>query len=78
MKSVFANFELRRVELAYVLFSIARWGMRVAILVFAYERGGVEEASLVAVIIEVPAAIVAPMASVIGDEVRRDRALLAG
>jgi hypothetical protein len=26
----------------------------------------------------VPAAIVAPMASVIGDEVRRDRALLAG
>ena len=78
MKSVFANFELRRVELAYVLFYITRWGMRVAILVFAYERGGVEEASLVAVIIEVPAAIVAPMASVIGDEVRRDRALLAG
>ena len=52
--------------------------MRVAILVFAYERGGVEEASLVAVVIEVPAAIIAPMASVIGDEVRRDRALLAG
>ena len=78
MKSVFANFELRRVEFAYLLFYIARWGMRVAILVFAYERGGVEEASLVAVIIEVPAAIVAPMAAVIGDEVRRDRALLAG
>jgi MFS family permease len=78
VKSVFANFELRRVELAYLLFYITRWGMRVAILVFAYERGGVEEASLVAVIIEVPAAIVAPMASVIGDEVRRDRALLAG
>ena len=65
-------------ELAYLLFYIARWGMRVAILVFAYERGGVEEASLVAVIIEVPAAVIAPMAAVIGDEVRRDRALLAG
>ena len=52
--------------------------MRVAILVFAFERGGVKEASLVAVIIEVPAAVVAPLASVIGDEVRRDRALLAG
>ncbi|HYZ13187.1 MAG TPA: cyclic nucleotide-binding domain-containing protein [Actinomycetota bacterium] len=78
VKTVFANFELRRVELAYLLFYIARWGMRVAILVFAYQRGGVEEASLVAVIIEVPAAIVAPMASVIGDEIRRDRALLAG
>jgi MFS family permease len=78
VKAVFANFELRRVELAYLLFYIARWGMRVAILVFAYERGGVEEASLVAVVIEVPAAIIAPLASVIGDEVRRDRALLAG
>ena len=78
VKTVFANFELRRVELAYLLFYIARWGMRVAILVFAYERGGVEQASLVAVIIEVPAAVVAPMASVIGDEIRRDRALLAG
>jgi hypothetical protein len=66
------------VELAYLLFYIARWGMRVAILVFAFERGGVEEASLVAVVIEVPAAVVAPMASVIGDEIRRDRALLAG
>jgi MFS family permease len=66
------------VEFAYLLFYIARWGMRVAILVFAYERGGVEEASLVAVVIEVPAAVVAPMASVIGDEIRRDRALLGG
>jgi MFS family permease len=66
------------VELAYLLFYIARWGMRVAILVFAFERGGVEETSLVAVVMEVPAAVVAPLAAVIGDEFRRDRALLAG
>ena len=78
VRAVFANFELRRVELAYLLFYIARWGMRVAILVFAYERGGLQETSLVAVILEVPAAVVAPMASVIGDEMRRERALLAG
>jgi MFS family permease len=78
VKAVFADFELRRVAFAYLLFYIARWGMRVAVLVFAYERGGVAEAGLVAVIMEVPAAIVAPMASVIGDEVRRDRALFAG
>jgi MFS family permease len=60
------------------MFYIARWGMRVSILVFAFERGGVEETGLVAVILEVPAAVVAPMASVIGDKIRRDRALLAG
>ncbi|HEY7660700.1 MAG TPA: cyclic nucleotide-binding domain-containing protein, partial [Actinomycetota bacterium] len=78
VRTVFASFELRRVELAYLLFYVARWGMRVAILVFAYERGGVEGASLVAVVIEVPAAVVAPFASIIGDEIRRERALLAG
>jgi MFS family permease len=66
------------VELAYLLFYIARWGMRVSILVFAFERGGVEETAFVAVILVVPASVVAPLTSVIGDEVRRDRALFAG
>lgn len=78
VKAVFGNFELRRVELAYLFFYIARWGMRVAILVFAFERGGLKETSLVAVVMEVPAAVVAPLASIIGDEVRRERALLGG
>ena len=78
VEAVFANFELRRVELAYLLFYVARWGMRVAILVFAFGRGGLEETSLVAVVMEVPAAVVAPLASIIGDEIRRDRALLSG
>ncbi|MGH3484066.1 MAG: cyclic nucleotide-binding domain-containing protein [Nocardioidaceae bacterium] len=78
IRAVFANYELRRVEFAYLLFYIARWGLRVSILVFAFERGGVEETALVAVIVEVPAAVVAPLASVIGDEVRRERALLGG
>jgi hypothetical protein len=66
------------VELAYLLFYIARWGLRVSILVFAFERGGVEEAALVGVIVAVPSAVVAPVSSVIGDEVRRDRALFIG
>jgi Cyclic nucleotide-binding domain/Transmembrane secretion effector len=78
VRAVFANYELRRVELAYLLFYIARWGLRVSILVFAFERGGVEEAALVGVIVAVPSAVVAPVTSVIGDEVRRDRALFAG
>jgi cyclic nucleotide-binding protein/transmembrane secretion effector len=78
VRAVFANYELRRVELAYLLFYIARWGLRVAILVFAFERGGVEETALVGVIVAVPAAAVAPVTSVIGDEVRRDRALFTG
>jgi MFS family permease len=78
VRAVFANYELRRVELAYLLFYIVRWGLRVSILVFAFERGGVEEAALVGVIVAVPSAVVAPVTSVIGDEVRRERALFTG
>jgi MFS family permease len=75
-RAVFANEDLRRVELAYLLFEMAKWGTRVAILVVAYERGGAAETGLVAVIQLVPAAIVAPLASIVGDRMRRDRALL--
>jgi MFS family permease len=77
-RAVFANQDLRRVELAYLLFSMAKWGTRVAILVVAYENGGAAETGLVAAIQLIPAAIVAPLASVIGDRMRRDRALVLG
>ena len=78
LKAVFANPDLRRVEFAWVLYVMARWGTRVAILVFAFERGGAGETGLVSVIQLLPAAIVAPFAAVVGDRFRRDRALLVG
>ena len=78
LKAVFANHDLRRVEFAWVLYVMARWGTRVAILVFAFERGGAGETGLVSVIQLLPAAIVAPFAAVLGDRFRRDRALLVG
>jgi MFS family permease len=78
VRAVFANHDLRHVELAYLLFIAARWGSRLAILVFAFERGGAPETGLAAVIQLVPAAVVAPLASTVGDRIRRDRALLIG
>ena len=78
VRAVFANHDLRHVELAYLLFIAARWGARLAILVFAFERGGAPETGLAAVIQLVPAAVVAPLASTVGDRIRRDRALLIG
>ena len=78
VRAVFANHDLRHVELAYLLFIAARWGARLAILVFAFERGGAPETGLAAVIQLVPAAIVAPLASTVGDRIRRDRVLLIG
>src|SRR4029453_14584251 len=78
VRAVFANHDLRHVELAYLLFIAARWGARLAILVFAFGGGGAPETGRAAVIQLVPAAVVAPLASTVGDRIRRDRALLIG
>lgn len=47
-------------------------------LVFAYRVGGVTATGLVAAIQLIPAAAAAPFAGVLGDRVRRERALLGG
>jgi hypothetical protein len=45
---------------------------------YAYERGGASTAGLLLVAQLVPAAVVAPLGSVLGDRIRRDRALQLG
>jgi MFS family permease len=77
-RAVIGNPDLRRVELAYFAFRMAELGTWVAILVFAYGQGGPTEAGLVAMMQLIPAAIAAPFASVLGDRIRRERALLLG
>ena len=71
------NPALRRVELAYLGFNLTEWGIWVAILVFAYGRGGASEVALVAVLQLAPAAVVAPLAASFGDRYPRERVLLA-
>ena len=78
VRAVLRNPQLRRVEFADTLFVVAKWGTRVSILVFAFERGGAAETGLVAVIALVTSAIVAPVASVLGDRMPRERALVIG
>ena len=78
VRAVFANPQLRRVELADSLFVVAKWGTRVSIFVFAFDRGGAAETGIVAVIALVTSAVVAPVASVLGDRMPRERALLLG
>jgi predicted MFS family arabinose efflux permease len=77
-RAVFANPQLRRVELADSLFVVAKWGTRVSIFVFAFQRGGAAETGVVAVIALITSAVVAPVASVLGDRMPRERALLIG
>ena len=69
---------LARVELAYLGFAAAEFGTWVAILVYAYERGGATAAALAAIVQLVPSGLVAPFAAFAGDRFRRDRVLFAG
>ena len=76
--AVVRSSSLRRVLLAFFVFNTTEWATWIAILVWAYDTGGAAAAGLVAVVQLVPATIVAPFASVLGDRMRRDHALALG
>ncbi|MDP9302253.1 MAG: MFS transporter [Actinomycetota bacterium] len=75
-RAVMTDPNLRRIELAYLGFNMTEFATWIAILVYAFERGGATEAGVVAVILLIPSAIVAPFAAYAGDRFRRDRVLL--
>lgn len=74
--AVARNRSLRRVELAFLGFNLTEWGIWIALLVYAYGRGGASEVALVAVLQLAPAAVVAPLAASFGDRYPRERVLL--
>lgn len=75
LRRVLAVPRLVGVEAAFLAFNAAEYGTWVAVLVYAYLATGPESVGPVAVAQLVPAALVAPFTSAIGDRYARDRAL---
>jgi hypothetical protein len=66
-RSLAGNRALLRVLAAYLLFILTEYAVWIAMIVFAYNRGGTAVAGFVAMAQLVPAAIVAPVATSIAD-----------
>jgi MFS family permease len=77
-KEVARNPDLRRLELAYTGFSAAEWSTWIAILVYAYAVGGPTTVGVLALVMLVPSAIVAPIAAQLGDRLPRQRVMVLG
>jgi hypothetical protein len=71
------NGDIRRAELAWGASVCAEWAHFVALGVFAYNHGGSTAVGVAGLLRLLPAAVIAPFASSLGDRFRRERFLLA-
>ena len=68
---------LRRAQGGFLLSTIAEWASWLALVVYAYDRGGAAEAGVVGFVLGAPVILVVPAVSIIGDRWPRARVLLA-
>lgn len=78
VRTVLRDKQLRKATLGFTTFSISEHATWLAIIVYAYTRGGVTEAGIVSFVQLVPASAIAPVASAIADRFHRGRVLAGG
>ena len=78
VRGVVGNRAIRRAELAFLCFNVAEAATWVAILVYAFDRGGTSATGVVGLVLLVPAAVAAPVAAALGDRYRRERVVAFG
>ena len=57
-------------------FNLTEWAAGVAIMVYAFRRGGIGMVGILSLVLLIPAAVLGPLGSVLGDRYRRDRVLV--
>ena len=75
--SLWGNRALARVEVGFLLATMVEWGAWLALVVYAFGRGGAAEAGLIGFAVGLPAILVAPTAAILGDRYPRSRVMFA-
>lgn len=78
VRGVVGSPVIRRAELAFLCFNVAEAATWIAILVYAFDRGGTSATGVVGLVLLVPAAVAAPVAAALGDRYRRERVVAFG
>jgi predicted MFS family arabinose efflux permease len=77
-RRVLRSRDLRRVLLAYLAFNIGEWASYIALLVWAFDQGGVRAASAIGLVQLIPAALLAPVGASLLARMSRAGALMTG
>ncbi len=78
LRGVLGNRPITRMELAFLLFNVAEPAMWVAILVYAFNRGGTQAVGFVSILLMVPAGLLAPVVASLGDRFPKERVVRIG
>jgi MFS family permease len=78
LRAVFAEPNLRRLELAWTGSIGGEFAYAVALAVYAYDQGGATAVGVAGIARMLPSALAAPFATTIGDRFPRDRVMVAG